>query len=114
MEENNMKLITLYTEIESAETNTFHCPMTGTRLLLLDHYRNNGYTAHREGFNIIVVTAPWGHAQKFALSFETKDRDYEKMCSRTSEENAKFYRAMGRVADARIENLIRFINRHCW
>lgn len=109
-----MKLITLYTEIEPTEVNTFHCPMTGRKLLLLDYYRDNGYTAHREGFNIITITAPWGYTQKFALSFETEDRSFEKMCSRTDKENAEFYRAVGRVADIRIANLIRFINRHCW
>lgn len=109
-----MKLITLYTEIEPTEVNTFHCPMTARSLPLRDYYREHGYTAHREGFNIIAVTSPWGCTQRFALSIETEDRDYKKLCSRTPAENAKFYEAIGNVADIRIANLIRFINRHCW
>jgi hypothetical protein len=115
MKQNNINITIRYTEL-----NTYGEEMRGFRIPLAhaglypDIYRDNGYTAKLVNVNRLVLTSPWGHVKEYAIAYEMDGHDYKKMMARTSEQNVRFYRAIENVLMARLENTVRYINRHTW
>lgn len=106
-----MKIDINFTEIVSNRFPTIHhIPMTGR--LYPEVYRELGYTAKVADLNRLILTN--GHyTVEFVVSLEI-DNDCKKMMARNSEDSARFWDLVDKVAVARLNNLVRYINRATW
>lgn len=90
----------------------FRIPLAKSSLDL-DFSREMGYTAKLVDFNRLVITTP--HCtEEYVVSFELTGNDSQKMWERDTDANIRFWQAVERVVMARLDNAIRYINRHRW
>ena len=106
-----MKIDINFTEIISNRSATIHhIPMTGR--LYPEVYRKLGYTAKVAGRNRLVLVKD-SFTVEFVVSLEI-DNDCKKMVARNDKESARFWDLVDKVAVARLNNLVRYINRATW
>lgn len=106
-----MKIEINFTEICSNRfPKIHHIPMTGR--LYPEVYRELGYTAKVADLNRLVLTNG-SYTVEFVVSLEM-DNDCKKMMARNDKESARFWDLVDKVAVARLNNLVRYINRATW
>lgn len=106
-----MKININFTEIVSNRFSAVRrIPMTGR--LYPEVYRKLGYTAKVADVNRLVLT-DGPYTVEFVVSLEI-DNDCKKMKARNREDSARFWDLVDKVAVARLNNLVRYINRATW
>lgn len=101
-----------FTPIAPSTYTGFRFPLTNSGLDL-DFSREMGYTAKLVDSNRLVITTP--HCtEEYVVSFELTGHDSQKMWERDIDANIRFWQAVERVVMARLDNAIRYINRHHW
>lgn len=106
-----MKIDINFTEIVPNRFPTIrHIPMTGR--LYPEVYRELGYTAKMADLNRLVLT-DGPYTVEFVVSLEI-DNDCKKMMARNHKDSARFWDLVDKVAVARLNNLVRYINRATW
>ena len=106
-----MKIDINFTEIIPNRSTIRHIPMTGR--LYPEVYRELGYTAKVADLNRLVLT-DGPYTVEFVVSCELVDHDWKKMMARNDKESARFWDLVDKVAVARLNNLVRYINRATW
>lgn len=109
-----MNIIINFTAITRPTTNFYHIPMA-TDDIHPDMYRESGYTAKIVDFNRLVITHPDGYyTAEYVVSCDLVNHDWQKMIARNDKESARFWNLVDKVAVARLNNLVRYINRATW
>ena len=101
-----------FTPIAPSTYAGFRIPITNSGLNL-NFSREMGHTAKLVDFNRLVITTPYC-TEEYAVSFELTGNDNQKMWERDTDANIRFWQAVERVVMARLDNTIRYINRHRW
>lgn len=103
-----------FTEIRPhTDLDFFHIPVC-RKEVYADMYRRKGYTAEIAGLNRLVITSPLGYVTEYAVSVDVTDADVDKMFERDDKASGRFWRLVDKVAVARLNNLVRYINRATW
>lgn len=101
-----------FTPIAPNTRTGFRIPLSNGDLLT-DLYRDLGYTAKVTDFNRVIITTPYG-IEEYVVSFALTGNDSQKMWERNTDENIRFWVAVENVVVTRLQNIIRYINRHHW
>jgi hypothetical protein len=109
----NINIKINFTEINPNSSEGFRIPMSGSPMYS-NVYRENGSTAKVVNFNRLIILTPYGCTKEYAVSFELRGNDDRKMWERDSDANIRFWRAVEAVVIARLNNIVRYINRHTW
>lgn len=102
-----------FTEVGTHFPEGFRFPLTRTPFYP-DTYRDCGYTAKVVDFNRLVVTSPYGDTREFIVSYSMDGNDNCKLFARSCDANIRFWKAIEGVAIAKLNNMVRYINRHKW
>lgn len=109
----NIKIEIHFTEVGTHFPEGFRFPLTCTPFYP-DTYRECGYTAKIVDYNRLVATSPYGDTREFVVSYSMDGNDDRKLMARGCDANICFWKAAERVAVAKLNNIVRHINRHHW
>lgn len=112
MDNTNIIIKLHYTKLNrqpDMRTNGF--PLSGNTFMLSDWYRENGYTAHKDG-NLLIISRAGMNLWEYVVSY---DIDGVQHCmERSAVDNTRFWQTVDRIVDIRLNQLVKYINRKTW